>query len=67
MEEAIDKVGYQLNEIVDQTVVDALQTCDVDHYQAFIKAALQSALSRLLVSMLDDSSVIRESFKIAII
>lgn len=67
MQTATPKLNDRLIDIVKQTVVDALETSDVEHHKNFIKAALRSALNRLLVSTLDDSSCIKESFEDAII
>lgn len=56
-----------MTNIAEQIVADALGTCGVDHNKAFFKAASRSALNRQLVSILDDTSGISESFEDAII
>lgn len=67
MQEAISKLKDRVINIGEQTVVDALETCDVDHNKTFIKAALRNALNRQLVSILDDFLRTRESFENALI
>lgn len=54
-------------DVAERTVVDTLETYDVDRNKAFFKAALKSVLNELVVFILDDSSEIRESFNDAII
>lgn len=50
-------------DIAEQTVVAALEACDVGHNNVFIKAAFKRTLNVLVVSILDDLSSITESFK----
>lgn len=50
-----------------RTMIDALKTCDVDHSEDFIDAALCSALNSLLLSAFENESGIRELFDAAIV
>lgn len=47
-------------------MVDALETCEVDHNKVLIKSAMKSLLNKMLLSFLDDSKPNRESFEDAI-
>lgn len=67
MQEAIDKLDDRVIGVATQTVVDVLNTCNLDQNQAFIKVALRIALNRMLVLILDDSSGTIEFFEHAII
>lgn len=67
LEEALDKIDDRMIDVAEQTVINALETCDVDHNKAFVKGALRSALKSLLLSIMEDSSGIRESFEEAIV
>lgn len=67
MRVAIYKLDDWVSYTVEQIVVEFLNTYDVDRNKRFIQAALRWALNRLLVSILDDSSDIRKSFKVATI
>lgn len=67
MQKTINKLDNRVADIAEQTVLDALETCDVDKNEAFIKSALKSALNGLLVSILDDATDIRDSFENTII
>lgn len=44
-------------------MIDALEICNAAHNKAFIKGALCSALSSILMSILVNESGIRESFE----
>lgn len=52
--------------MVEQTVVDAIESCDADHDKAFNNGALRSTVKRLLVCIPDDLSGIINSFEDAI-
>lgn len=56
MQEAIDKVDDLMINIAERTVIDAMETCNVDRNKAFIKDTLRSASKRLLGSILNDTS-----------
>lgn len=49
--------------VAEQTMVDELEICDVDYNKAIIETALRSALSELLVSILEGPSSIRDRSK----
>lgn len=61
MQEGSSKLDDWVIDNVKQKVIDALETCDIDHNKAFIKAAMRSALKELLVSILDAWSSFKES------
>lgn len=65
-QEATHKLDYNVGNIAEQTKDSTLEICDVDHKKVFIKSALKCALSKLLLSILDDSLGIKESFQNAI-
>lgn len=67
MPEAINKLNDCVKNIAEHTVIDALETCDVEHSKAFIKAVLKRAFNGLLASVQDDSSGIKESFEYVIV
>lgn len=46
-------------DLAERTVIDAIDTCNVDHNKAFIKCTLLSALINLLMSILEDESRIK--------
>lgn len=50
-------------DIAEQNLADIMEACVVNHNIAFIGDALRCALNELLVSMLGNSSDIRESFE----
>lgn len=54
-------------DIAERTVIDALETCEVDHNKAFVKEALHGALNSLVMSILEDEFGIRESFEFAVV
>lgn len=56
MKVAMGKLDDCVINIAEQTVVDAFETCVVDHYKAFNECKLKCALIALLVSILDGSS-----------
>lgn len=60
---AFDKLHDCVIIIVEQTVLDALETCKVHHDKVFIKAALSKALDRLLVFVPNDLSGRRKFFE----
>lgn len=66
-QEAVDKLADSVMNIAKQTVINASETCDLGRNKAFVKGKLKSVLNDLLVSILDDSSDIRESFKDAVV
>lgn len=66
MQKAIEEMDDCVIRLAEWTVLDALKPCDVDYNKAFVKGTLKSALKGLLVSILDDSSGIKESFEVAI-
>lgn len=59
VQKAIDKLDNWVVDVAKQTVIGAVEACDVCHSDAFIKAALKSALTRLMVFTVDDSLTIR--------
>lgn len=63
MKEAIGKLDNRFIDITEQTVVNALKICHVDHNKAGIKGALRSALFELLVSISDDTSAMKKYFE----
>lgn len=63
MQSAIDKLHDRVINIAEQTAVDALENCDVDHDRVFIKDTLRSALNGLLVSTIAESSGVETSFE----
>lgn len=67
MQKVIGKPDECVINIAEQTVVDVLETCYVNHNKGFIKGAMKSALNDLLVCILSDSSNLREFFEYAII
>lgn len=67
LQDAMEKLDDRIIDLAQKTVIDALETCDVDHNETFIKEALCSALNSLLPSILEDDSGIRELFKSAIV
>lgn len=50
-------------DVTEKTVTNALKTCDANHNKAFLKGALYSALKTLLLSIMENSSEIKESFE----
>lgn len=67
IQEAVEKLGDPLINITEQTVVDELETRDVDHNYAVMKGAVRSALNGFLVYIMGDSSDNRKSFEDAIV
>lgn len=67
MQEAIDKLDDRVINIAEQSVVDALEACDINYNKTFIENALRSVLNELALSFLNDSLLVRESFLHAII
>lgn len=63
MQEAFHKLDYCPINIAEQTVIDALENCNVNRNMVFSKAVLRRALSGALVSVVNASSRIRECFK----
>lgn len=61
MQEAFNKVNDCVINIVQQSVADALETCNVDHNKAFIEGALESAMNGFSLFILGDSWNIRNS------
>lgn len=57
----------RLIDVTKQTVINSLVTCDVDHNNEFVKGPLSNALNTLLLSIMEDSFGIRESFEEAIL
>lgn len=66
LREATDKLDVLVINVAEQTVFDALETCDVDENKTFTKSALKSALIRLQLFSLDDLSGNGKSFGDAI-
>lgn len=52
----IEKLDCQVMDLAKRTIVDALETCNVDHNKTLIKGALRSALDNLLPFILEDES-----------
>lgn len=65
MQEVFPKLEDRVINITEQTVVDALETCDEVQNKALIKNALRSALYRFIVFILGKASGIKESFEVA--
>lgn len=63
----METLDDQVMNISQRTVIDALETCKVDHNKAFIKGALRNAPNSLLISILKNESGIRESSEFAIV
>lgn len=63
MQKATNKLYNQVAVVAKQTVIAALETCDVDHDNAYVRSALKSALYGSLVSATDNTSKIWELFK----
>lgn len=64
MQEAIDTLNVRVINVTEQTLIDALETCIVDHNKTFIDVAQRSALNGLFVFISNELSVVRESFEI---
>lgn len=62
IQEAVDKLNNRVIIITEQAGADTLKPCDIDYNKAFIKGAQKSALKRWLVSILNNSSGIKNSF-----
>lgn len=63
MREASDKANVRVINIVEQAAFVTLKTCNADHISGFIKGALESTLTELLLLVLDNSSEIENVFK----
>lgn len=67
MQRAVDQLDDSVINIAKQTVVDVLESCNVDRSLTFIKGAPKSVLDKLLVLVLDHSPNITEFFENSII
>lgn len=64
---ALDKINDRIFEVPEQTVINALETRNVNNNIAFVKAAPGSAMSALPLSITDDSYGVRQSFERVIV
>lgn len=67
MHKDLGKLDSQVVIVAKQTVINALETCDINHNEVCIKSALKSAPNGLLISVMDSPLEIRKSFKVAVI
>lgn len=67
IEKPIDILDDWMISVAEQTVIDAVETCCADFVKEFIKAAFESALNGLSVSLMDNSFEIWESIEDAVI
>lgn len=54
-------------DLVEQTVINAIKRCDVDHNKTFVKETFRCHLNTLMLSITKKSSGMRESFEPAIV
>lgn len=63
MQKAFGKLDSRVDDVPEQTLIDALEASDADHEKSFVKSALMSALNELLTPIIDNFVRMRESFK----
>lgn len=62
----LDKMDDHIIDVSEQTVINALEMCDVDYNKAFVKGAILSALNILLLSIMENFPGTIETFEGAI-
>lgn len=66
MQRATIKLDSRVVDVAKLVVIDALETCTVEHIKAFIKSALRTALNESFISIIDNSTKTQESFNVAV-
>lgn len=67
LREATEQLNGWVVDLAERTVINALETCKVDHNKTFIECALRSTFYSLLLIIFEYESGIRESFTSAIV